>query len=243
MKFIKLSVLMPMYNEELRAAASILETDDFFKKLGIDYEIVVADDGSADKTAQKISDLGNPRVKVVKLAVNEGKGQALKEGFKQCEGDLIMFLDGDLDIHPRQFEVLFEVLKNENADVVIGSKRHKKSVLNYPRHRRIMSAIYFFLVKLLFGLPLKDTQTGIKLFKAEVLKSVFHKVLIKRYAFDLELLILAHHYGYKISEAPVVVDFKGKYGHIKLKTIFRMVWDTLAVFYRLHILKYYDKKA
>ncbi len=232
-----------MYNEELRAAASILETDDFFKKLGIDYEIVVADDGSSDKTSEIIKELNNPRVKVIKLLKNEGKGQALKEGFKHCEGDLIMFLDGDLDIHPRQFEVLFEVLKNENADVVIGSKRHKRSVLHYPRSRRIMSAVYFFLVKILFGLPLKDTQTGIKLFKAEVLKNIFHKVLIKRYAFDLELLILAHHYGYKISEAPVVVDFKGKYGHIKFKTIFRMLWDTLAVFYRLHILKYYDKKV
>ena len=105
-----------------------------------------------------------------------------------------------------------------------------------------MSAVYFFLVKLLFGLPLKDTQTGIKLFKAEVLKNTFHKVLIKRYAFDLELLVLAHHKGYKIAEAPVVVDYKGKFGHIKFKTIFNMVWDTLAVFYRLHIIRYYDKQ-
>ena len=108
--------------------------------------------------------------------------------------------------------------------------------------RKILSIGYFGIVKLLFGLPLRDTQTGIKLFKAEVLKKVFHKVLIKRYAFDLELLILVHHYKSKIAEAPVVVDYKGKYGHITLGVIFKMLWDTVAIFYRLNILKYYDKK-
>ncbi|MBN2754633.1 MAG: glycosyltransferase [Candidatus Goldbacteria bacterium] len=242
MPFKKLSVLMPVFNEELAVAANILETDDYFKKLGIEYEIIVMDDGSKDKTYEKVKELNNPRVMAYKQQINEGKGEALKEAFKKCTGDMVMLLDGDLDIHPRQFEVLFEVMKKENADVVIGSKRHKDSVLNYPKNRRLMSAVYFFIVKLLFGLPLKDTQTGIKLFKAEVLKNTFHKVLIKRYAFDLELLVLAHHKGYKIAEAPVVVDYKGKYGHIKFKTIFNMVWDTLAVFYRLHIIRYYDKQ-
>ncbi len=242
MQFKKLSVLMPVFNEELAVAANILETDDYFKKLGIEYEIIVIDDGSKDKTYEKVKGLNNPRVMAYKLQINEGKGEALKEAFKKSTGDMVMLLDGDLDIHPRQFEVLFEVMKNQNADVVIGSKRHKDSVLNYPKNRRLMSAVYFFIVKLLFGLPLKDTQTGIKLFKAEVLKNTFHKVLIKRYAFDLELLVLAHHKGYKIAEAPVVVDYKGKFGHIKFKTIFNMVWDTLAVFYRLHIIKYYDKQ-
>jgi hypothetical protein len=132
-------------------------------------------------------------------------------------------------------------MQKESADVVIGSKRHPKSVLHYPTKRKILSAGYFFIVKLMFGLPLRDTQTGIKLFKADVLKKIFHRVLIKRYAFDLELLILADHNGFKISEAPVVVDYKGKYGHITLKLIFKMMWDTFAIFYRLNVLHYYDR--
>jgi glycosyltransferase involved in cell wall biosynthesis len=230
-----------MYNEELYAASNILETDGYFKKLGIKYEIIVMDDGSKDRTYRKASKTAQKHIKIYKMKINEGKGQALKEAFKKADGDLVMFIDGDLDIHPKQFEVLFDIMKKENADVVIGSKRHPQSVLNYPGSRRVMSSGYFFIVKLLFGLPLRDTQTGIKLFKREVLDRVFHKVLIKRYAFDLELLVLSHYYGYKISEAPVVVDYKGKFGHIGLKTVFNMMWDTLAVFYRLHILKYYDK--
>ncbi len=241
MNFKKLSVLMPMYNEELYAAANILETDGYFKKLGIKYEIIVMDDGSRDRTFRKASKTAQKHIKVYKLAKNEGKGEALKEAFRKSSGDLVMFLDGDLDIHPRQFEALFEVMKKETADVVIGSKRHPQSVLNYPLGRQFMSSGYFFIVKILFGLPLRDTQTGIKLFKREALEKTFHKVLIKRYAFDLELLVLAHHYGFKIAEAPVVVDYKGKYGHIGFKVVFNMMWDTLAVFYRLRILKYYDK--
>jgi len=241
MNFTKLSVLMPMYNEELYAAANILETDNHFKKLGIKYEIIVMDDGSKDRTYRKASKTSQKHIKVYKLQKNQGKGQALKEAFKKCTGDLVMFLDGDLDIHPKQFEVLFEVMKREAADVVIGSKRHPDSVLKYPQDRKILSSGYFFIVKVLFGLPLRDTQTGIKLFKRDVLERVFHKVLIKGYAFDLELLVLAHYYRYKISEAPVVVDYKGKYGHIGFWTVFNMMWDTLAVFYRLRILGYYQK--
>jgi glycosyltransferase involved in cell wall biosynthesis len=232
---------MPMYNEEMAVAANILETDGYFKKLGITYEIIVMDDGSKDMTYDKALTASREHIKVYKLPKNEGKGEALRTAFNKCSGDLVMFLDGDLDIHPKQFEALFDVMKNESADIVIGSKRHPKSVLNYPPARKILSSGYFFIVKMLFGLPLRDTQTGIKLFKAEVLKNVFHKVLIKRYAFDLELLILAHYNNFKISEAPVVVDYKGKYGNITMKVVFNMLWDTFAIFYRLRVIKYYDK--
>ncbi len=232
---------MPMYNEELYAAANILETDDYFKKTGISYEIIVVDDGSLDLTYTKATSVKKEHIKIHKLPKNQGKGQALKEAFNISTGDLIMFLDGDLDIKPEQFQILFKIMNEKNVDVVIGSKRHPESILDYPLKRKILSAGYFFIVKILFGLPLRDTQTGIKLFKREVLEKIFHRVLIKRYAFDLELLILAHHYGFKIAESPVVVNYKGKFGHITLKTIFQIFWDTMAIFYRLYILRYYDK--
>ena len=231
MDFKKLSILMPMYNEEARAASNILETDGYFKEMGIQYEIIVVDDGSKDMTFPNAATMQKEHIKIQKMSRNQGKGQALKEAFKHATGDIIMFLDGDLDIHPRQFKVLFDVMDKENADVVIGAKRHPDSVLHYPVKRKIISAGYFLMVKIMFGLPLSDTQTGIKIFKREVLDKVFHRVLIKRYAFDLELLVLAHHYGFKISEGPVVVDYKGNFGRIKFKTIFKMAWDTVAVLY------------
>ena len=94
-----------------------------------------------------------------------------------------------------------------NADVVIGSKFHPESRVEYPRLRRIYSFFYYMLVRTLFGLPVRDTQTGIKLFKREVLERVLPRVLVKRFAFDLELLANAHHFGYRIVEAPVEVNF------------------------------------
>jgi hypothetical protein len=90
-------------------------------------------------------------------------------------------------------------------------------------------------------MPIRDTQTGLKLFKREVLRAVFPKVLVKRYAFDLELLAIANHFGFSIAEAPVIVNYRGKFGHIKISAIFNIFWDTMAVFYRLRIKKYYDK--
>ena len=119
MNFKKLSVLMPMYNEELAVASNILETDDYFKKLGISYEIIVMDDGSKDMTYDKALGLNKEHIKVHKLEKNEGKGEALREAFNKCGGDLVMFLDGDLDIHPKQFEVLFEAMKKGNEQYLL----------------------------------------------------------------------------------------------------------------------------
>ena len=107
------------------------------------------DDGSKDLTYDSAAKAGKEHIKVFKLPVNEGKGEALRTAFNKSSGDLVMFLDGDLDIHPRQFEALFEVMKKDGADVVIGSKRHPLSVLNYPRNRKILSSGYFFIVKLM----------------------------------------------------------------------------------------------
>lgn len=130
--------------------------------------------------------------------------------------------------------------------MVIGSKRHPRSKLYYPLHRKIVSAVYFFLIKLMFRLPIHDTQTGLKLFKREVLEKVFPQMLVKKFAFDLELLVLAHRHRFKIAEAPVVVDYRPNIGRkikrwVRLNDIYTTWWDTMAIFYRLYILRHYDK--
>jgi hypothetical protein len=104
-----------------------------------------------------------------------------------------------------------------------------------------MSEVYYLLTRLFFRLPVRDTQTGIKLFRREVLDEVFPRLLVKQYAFDLELLVNARRRNYKIVEAPVRLDFQGKFGRIGLRDIWNMLVDTAAIFYRLHILKYYDQ--
>jgi glycosyltransferase involved in cell wall biosynthesis len=239
----KISVLMPAYNEGRAIRVNMLAVDRMMKSFKTPYEIIVVDDGSGDWTFEEARKAakGLRHITVKRNEVNQGKGWALKEAFRIAKGDWIVFLDSDLDLDPEQLKLFFEIQEREGTDIVIGSKRHPDSKLHYPFKRRVISAGYFFLIKLLFRLPIRDTQTGLKLFKREVLRTVFPKVLIKRYAFDLELLVLANHYGFSIAEAPVIVNYRGKYGHIKLSTIFNIYWDTMAVFYRLYIKKYYDQ--
>lgn len=234
---------MPALNEGRHIFANIRETSLAVAELSDNFEIVVVDDGSTDNTGEEIERAAReiPGVKALSSPGNRGKGWALKKAFGVCRGELVFFLDSDLDIHPRQFSALLKIQQRSGADAVIGSKRHPDSTLNYPLARRFVSAAYFFLVKLLFGLPLRDTQTGIKLFRKETLQAVLPHLLVKRYAFDLELLANLHHRGFAIAEAPIVVDYKGSFGRIGLVSIWTIFLDTLAVFYRLKILKYYDR--
>jgi len=240
----KLSILVPAHNEGAHIYGNIREIQRVFNGIGCRYELIIIDDGSKDETYENAQQAakGFSNIIVKRMRRNQGKGRALKYGFRFAKGDLVAFLDADLDLHPEQIQNLFKIMNKDGADVVIGSKRHPESKLKYPWHRKIISNIYFFLNKIMFDLPLKDTQTGIKLFKYEVLRKIFPKVLIKRYAFDLELLVNAHHLGYKIAEAPVTLNYQRFMGRIGLKAIYHTGLDTLAIFYRMYILKYYNGK-
>jgi glycosyltransferase involved in cell wall biosynthesis len=234
---------MPAYNEGPRIFDNIVETVRTMEGICSSYELIVVDDGSKDNTHQEAQRAAShfPNVQAVRYSNNGGKGNALKYGFKYATGDLVAFLDADLDLHPRQLKTFLEYMQKYNADVVIGSKRHKLSQIDYPLQRKVLSTGYSLLIKTLFDLSVKDTQTGLKLFKREVLEVVFPRVLVKRYAFDLELLVNVRHRGYRIVEAPIILNFqRGRFGRIGIKEIKPIAIDTAAIFYRLRILKYYD---
>ena len=238
-----ISVIMPAFNEAETISKNLRETVDTLAGLGYDFEVIVVDDGSHDDTwnaaARALSD-HFANVRIISYDRNEGKGNAVMRGTAAARGDIIIFLDADMDLHPAQLPAFFEIMSRERADVVIGSKLHPQSVVNYPMSRRVATLGYYTLVHMLFGLPLRDTQTGLKVFKAEVLRRVFPKVLVKRFAADIEVLVLAHSLGYKIREAPVTLTFQRRFGRIKLSDIFCIARDTLAIYYRLNILRYYD---
>lgn len=240
----KISVIMPAFNESAHIRRNVHETCRVFDRTRRDFEVVVVDDGSTDDTFEEASRASAqlPNVKVVRYADNNGKGSALKEGFRHVTGDYVVFLDSDLDLHPSQLHRLFRVMRDTRASVVIGSKHHPRSTLKYPLGRKVISRVYALMLRALFNLPLRDTQTGIKVFNHEVLARVFPKVLCKRFAYDLELLVNANRLGYKVAEAPVVLNFRRprKWGRIGLGAMYSTGMDTLAIFYRLRILKYYD---
>ncbi len=240
----KISVIMPAYNEAGRISASIEETARTFNDFGCLWELIVIDDGSSDNTfeiANQLCPKFTGQLIVKKNYENHGKGWAIKRGLHFVSGDYVVFLDADLDLHPLQIQTLFDIMRMDNADIVIGSKLHPNSVVNYPLTRRVVSFIYYLLVRMMFDLPCHDTQTGLKLFKSKAVTEVFKRILVKQFAFDLEVLVNAHHLGYKIAEAPIVLSPRRRYGRIGLRAVFTTFWDTLAVFYRMYILRYYDR--
>ncbi|MDD4873197.1 MAG: glycosyltransferase, partial [Kiritimatiellae bacterium] len=180
-------------------------------------------------------------IKAVPLKRNMGKGAALKHGFEVSKGNYVLFLDADLDLPADQTWKLFERMKEKHVDIIIGSKHHHDSiVVSYPWHRKLVSIVYYWLVKMLMGFPVLDTQTGIKLFKREVLDFTFPRMLVKTFAFDIELLAIAHLKNYRFADSPVILNTHGKWPLINIATTLVVFLDTLAVFYRTKILHYYQ---
>ena len=245
----RLSVILPMYNLASEVEANLRAVAELYEKHGLRVEIIPVDDGSTDGTAQILESAARAEahpydcvvVKPVICKRNGGKGAALRAGFAASSGEYILLLDGDLDINPKQTPYFFDSMIKNGSDIVCGSKRHKRSVVKYPWHRRIVSWAYFTLVRMFIGIKISDTQTGMKLFKREHLGPALARMLVKTYAFDLELLSIAAARGAKISEAPVVIKFENKFGALKPRTVYDMARDSLAVFYRLRVLKYYAK--
>jgi len=133
------------------------------------------------------------------------------------------------------------------ADMVIGSKRHPFSKLHYPFSRKILSTGFRMYSWLILGVHLRDTQSGMKLIKREVLEIIMPLVLVKRYGFDLELCFLAQKHGFRTVEAPLHLTYnqftnKDKKSTIKLKDIWGMFLDVLAIRYRYSIKHYYQRK-
>lgn len=238
----KISILIPAFNEEDNILNTINETIKVLETINNNYEIIIIDDGSSDNTYDIVSENilnFKHKVRIERYVPNMGKGYAVKYGANFIKGRYVLFLDADLDLHPDQIINFLRLMNDGEADVISGSKMHKNSVLDYPKIRKFYSLLYYILIKILFGLPVKDTQTGIKLFKVEAFKKAISKIVIKRYAFDLELLVVLHKAGYKIKECPVILKSTRKYGRVGLKDAFNIFNDTLAIFYRLYIKKYY----
>ena len=239
----KLSLVMPAYNEGQRIFDNLHTALAQTEALAQQVELVAVNDGSSDETWQEICRAAaqDGRIVPVNCEQNEGKGNALRVGTGAASGDYIAFCDADLDLAPAQLDRFIDILQREGADAVIGSKLHPDSHVDYPWVRRVYSFGYYLLLRVLFHLDTRDTQTGLKLFRAQTIRPVMQRVLVKRYAFDIEVLALIHKDGGKIASAPIDLVFQRvANGRIHWGDIFRMVWDTLAVFYRLKILHYYD---
>jgi len=228
----RISVLVPVYNEGNRLIENLALLESELKPHFSNYEIIVISDGSTDSTNEILSTQNLEHVRSIILEKNHGKGFAIKRGFYEATGQYILFIDGGMELHPKEIRVFLGLMLIYDADIVIGSKRHPQSQLYYPIYRRFLSAGYQSLVKLFFNLDVTDTQVGIKLFRKPVVDAIKEKLSIDKYGFDLELLCLAQYSGFtKILEAPVRLDYFDKNirkGFSELFHVAKVTWAVLA---------------
>lgn len=241
---VKLSIIIPAYKQEKTIAKDILSIKKALGGVRYESEIIVVVDGMVDKTFQRAKRLSLENLRVVGYGKNHGKGYAIRYGMVRAKGDIVGFIDSGMEINPNSLSMLLEHFEWYNADVIIGSKRHPVSKVTYPFDRKIISFMSQVFIRILFGLNVRDTQVGMKFFRREVIKDVLPRLLVKKFAFDIEVLVVAFYLGYKrIFEAPIELDLDFKSSFISqnlLKAILRTLWDTLAIFYRLKIVRYYN---
>ena len=239
-----LSIIVPVYKQERVITRNLRLILRHLDTLSIPYELIAVIDGTVDRSMEEAKKVISPHIIVTGYKTNHGKGYAVRFGMAQSHGGIIGFIDAGGDIGEEGLAMMLEHFRWYNADIIIGSKRHPVSKVEYPFTRKVLSMGYQLLVRILFGLKIRDSQVGLKLYRRVVLEDVLPRILVKQFAFDIEILAVANRLGYtRIYEAPVELTFQGA-SSITSQNFWRIVinvlWETLAVFYRLRILHYYD---
>jgi len=237
-KPIYLSVIVPAYNEEKRIINTLKEIDRYLRKQDYEYEIIVVNDGSKDRTTEVVQKI-IPDIKNLRLIDNKknhGKGYVTRQGLLESKGKYRIFTDADNSTSINQIEKMWTEFKN-GYEIVIGSRDVKGAIIAVPQPwwRIMLGNIFNLIVQIISGLwGIWDTQCGFKCFSATATDRIFSKTKINRFAFDVEALVLAKKFGYKIKEIPVTwvnnaestVGFKSM---IKmLIEIFQIKWNMIS---------------
>jgi len=238
------SLIIPVYKQEKTIVRNLRLIKKVLDKIRYPHEMIVVIDGLVDNSLEKIKKANIPGIKIISYYKNQGKSYAIRLGMSKAKGNYVMFIDSGMEIDPNSISMLLEHMEWYDADIIVGSKRHLASKVNYSKSRKILSDGYYLLVKLLFGLKIKDTQAGIKVFKKKVLEKILPKLVEKKFAGDLEMLVVANSLGFnRIYEAPIKLDYNlsNITSAATLRSIFFIIIDTLAIWYRKNILRYYKK--
>lgn len=215
-----LSVVVPVYNEEKVIAETLRKLTVFLELKGYSWEIVVASDGSTDATKTIVQRVAQSRpdgrIQLVDLVQNTGKGAAIRQGMLKAAGRYLLFSDADLSTPIKEVDKLLAALES-GADIAIASRvdSKKENTVQQSAKRAIAGRIFNGLVRVITGLSFKDTQCGFKCFKREAAMRIFQNLTLNRFGFDVEVLLLAEKFRYKVVEVPVMWK-QGLYSKVRL---------------------------
>jgi dolichyl-phosphate beta-glucosyltransferase len=242
MSEVYLSVIIPAYNEENRLPRTLEAIDDYLRKQSYNYEILVVNDGSRDKTASIVRECASivKNLRLIDNKMNQGKGAVVRQGLMAAKGEYRLFTDADNSTSIDQIERMWSEFQN-GYDIVIGSRDVKGAVLDPPQpwlRHIILGEGFKAMRKIIVGLwRIQDTQCGFKCFRKEAAEKILPKCRINRWAFDSEILVIARKLGYKIKEVPVLWknDPESK---VKFKGMVKMAIDLLKIRWNLIARKY-----
>ncbi len=229
------SVVVPAYQEEASIAAALDRLVGVLERDGRPFEVVVVSDGSTDRTVELARGTGHAQVRVVEYQPNQGKGHALRTGFAQARHPLVAFVDGDMDLDPVVLPSYLATIEADEADVVVGSKVHPDSTVDYPLSRRIASKGFKLATRLLIGLDLGDTQTGMKAMRRDAVAPAIERCTARGFAFDLELLARLVDHRVRVVEAPVVLEYEFT-STVGIGSVIEAFRDLVSVARRRHAL-------
>lgn len=223
-----ISVVVPFYREKKIAENALLIADSL-KSLG-DYQIVLVSDGGLSESKKLLKTLlkKNPRIKLIGYEKNQGRGYALKLGLSKAKGEMISYIDADMDVNPAYLPKLFKLLKTH--PVVIGSKYHPQSVITTTFYRRMAGRLFNLWVRLVLNSKASDHQIGFKGFQSVALHQVLSKTKDKRWMFDVELLYYLQQAGWPIYEMPV--NLRYGFGNVRgsfIKDFLKMCYYVILI--------------
>jgi len=232
------SIILPARNEGKHIQTVIEKVLYALSGAADTYEMIVVDDGSNDDTYERAREISlkDSRVVTLRNGRNVGKGFAVKKAAKCTRGGSVVVLDADMEIDPKQLQVYLRLLKQ--YDICVASKRHPDSVYKAPLTRKLLSISFNKLVRLLTGVRCADTQTGLKAMKGDPFRTVMDIILVKRYAYDVEVLAVAQEMKLRLAELPVRIEQGARF---RINAVIFMLIDLLGIAYRLRILKWYQK--
>ena len=228
-----LSVVIPAYNEEARISRTVREVIAYLAAQNYPWEVIVADDGSSDNTAQLVVDASgdDPRVRVVPLE-HRGKGWAVRNGMLAAGGEFRLLCDADLSVPIEQVERLLPG-SVENTDIAVGS-REAAGAARYgePSRRHLMGRVFNALVRRLADLGVADTQCGFKCFRSHAADRLFTLSTLDGFSFDVEVLFLARRSGMSIAEIGVDWHYREHSKVRPLRDPLSMALDLLRIRWR-----------
>ena len=233
---IELSLIIPAYNEQQKIAANLETLVQFLLVRFESFEILVVDDGSADETANVVRRFceARPNVHLLEQGTNQGKGRAIQRGVQESRGEYILFMDADLPYDLSAVDVFMTALRSE-YDLAIGSRHMQGSkVRGVPMLRYFSGQVFSLLVAVLMFPGIRDTQCGLKGFRAEAARQIFKRVSIQEFGFDVEALYIARKHNYAILPIPVQMrDFR-------LDSRVRLLHDSSRMFLDLFTIRWND---